>query len=84
MAKPHPTARAVGYDLAPLRGFSKCRLFIGDTRARKWPNSRALRTWAPSQRLDVLVQQPAVERAEGIDGEIDGGRGKLALGDEME
>ena len=34
-----PTARAVGYGLPPLRGFSKCRLSIGDTRARKWPIS---------------------------------------------
>ena len=34
-----PTARAVGYVLAPLRGFSKCRWSIGDIRAQKWPIS---------------------------------------------
>ena len=43
------------------------------------------RTLDPDEEgLDVLAQQPAVERAKGIDGEIDGGRGKLALGDEVE
>ncbi len=32
----------MGYGLSPLRGFSKRRLSIGDTRANKWPISRVL------------------------------------------
>ncbi len=32
-----------GYGLPPLRGFSKCRLSVGDTRTRKWPISRLRR-----------------------------------------
>ncbi len=43
-----PTARAMGYGLAPLRGFSKCRLSIGDTCTKIWPISRG---GTPSCRL---------------------------------
>ena len=38
---------------------------------------------ANEEGFDVLSQQSAVERAEGVDGEVDGGSGKLALGDEV-
>lgn len=35
MFQQFPVARAVGYDLTPLRGFAHCRLDSRDTRAKK-------------------------------------------------
>lgn len=42
-------------------------------------------TFDPGQeRLEVLAEQTVVEGAQGVDGDIDGGGGELALGDEVE
>jgi hypothetical protein len=32
------------------------------------------------ERLDLALEQAAVERTRGVDGQLDGGRGLLALG----
>ena len=39
---------------------------------------------ADEQRFEVLAQQAVEEGPQGVDGEVDGGGGELALGDEME
>lgn len=39
---------------------------------------------APKQGFDLTPQEPSVEGAKRVDGQIDGGGGELALGDQME